>query len=145
MEEAEALATNVAIMGTRMLAKGTLSSLQEEYGALYSVRAVRVPGAPREEVESLVRESFGEQIVNYEDRHGQVSFNLPHDKSALGKILKALEQLKGNAIEGQTVGTGGGSSDLSEMKVLEDYTLTPPTLEEVFMQVAREADSVEGV
>ncbi|KAF4631693.1 hypothetical protein G7Y89_g6438 [Cudoniella acicularis] len=32
MEEAEALATNVAIMGTKMLAKGTLSSLQASYG-----------------------------------------------------------------------------------------------------------------
>jgi hypothetical protein len=145
MEEAEALATNVAIMGTRMLATGTLTSLQEEYGALYSIRAVRLPEIPREEVEMIVKESFGNQVVNYEDRHGQVSFNLPHDRAAMGRILKIMELLKGDAVEGPGVAVGGSSSALAQIKVIQDYTLTPPTLEEVFMQVAREAGTVDGV
>lgn len=147
MEEAEALATNVAIMGTRMLATGTLSALQEQYGAMYSIRAVRVPNIPGEEVERLVRESFGSNVLNYEDRHGQVNFNLPHDRAALGSILRNMERLKGHTIEeiGVAMGANSSSNAISEMRVLEDYTLTPPTLEEVFMQVARGAGGVAGV
>jgi hypothetical protein len=43
MEEAEALAINVTMMSTKMLATDTLSPLQEEHGGVYSVRAVSTP------------------------------------------------------------------------------------------------------
>ena len=141
MEEAESLATNVAIMGTRMLATGTLSSLQETYGALFTVRAIRAPEVSPEEVEAITKEYFGNQITNYEDRHAQIYFNLPHDRASLGRILKTMECLKGDAIEGNG-SAAGGSSNL--MKFLQAYTVTPPTLEEVFMQVAKEAGSNVG-
>jgi ATP-binding cassette subfamily A (ABC1) protein 3 len=144
MEEAEALATNVAIMGTRMLATGTLTSLQAQYGALYSIQAIRVPDISQQEVEGIVKNSFSNQIVDYEDRYGQISFHLPHNRAALGRILTTLEALKGDIVGGNSVGGAGGSSN--EMKVLQDYTLTPPTLEEVFMQVSKEAgNNVGGV
>ncbi|TVY44013.1 Retinal-specific ATP-binding cassette transporter, partial [Lachnellula occidentalis] len=99
MEEAEALATNVAIMGTKMLATGTLTSLQESHGGAYSVRAVRAPGTNALEVKQLVQERFGGRVANYVDGHGQVSFNLPHDKRALGAIMRIMEELKGDAVE----------------------------------------------
>ena len=146
MEEAEALATNVAIMGTRMLATGTLSSLQDEHGGLYSVRAVRMPEASSPEVERLVKEGFDDRVVNYEDRHGQVSFYLPHDKAALGSIMKIMEILKGNAIGEQgSHAVGGSSGAMMGIKVLQDYTVNGPTLEEVFINVSRESGTARGV
>lgn len=151
MEEAEALATNVAIMGTRMLATGTLSSLQETYGGAFGIRAVRLPEAAAENTETLVKGRFENIVSNYEDSHGQISFNLPHDKRALGSIMKIMESLKGNVIEDEeeTSGNaaGGSSAAAAEVRVgvLQDYTITGPTLEEVFMNVARESGIAAGV
>jgi ATP-binding cassette subfamily A (ABC1) protein 3 len=148
MEEAEALATNVAIMGTKMLATGTLSSLQETYGGAYSIRAVRLPesGLSAEEVEELVKEKFDGRVSNYFDSHGQISFHLPHEKRWLGSIMKIMEGLKGDVIEDEDEGTGGGAvggssaaQERSNVRVLQDYTITGPTLEEVFMNVAKES------
>ncbi len=156
MEEAEALATNVAIMGTKMLAKGTLTSLQETYGGAYSLRAVRVPSMAAAEVEQVVKDAFEGMVSNYFDGHGQISFNLPHDRRLLGSIMKIMEGLKGDVVESQdgeeggSAGAGavGGSSGVSGagvVKVLQDYTITGPTLEEVFMNVARETGTAGGV
>jgi len=149
MEEAEALATNVAIMGTRMLATGTLSSLQAAYGGAFVVRAVRLPGISAEDVEALLNESFDIMISNYKDSHGQISFNLPHNKRALGSIMKVMESLKGNFIEDEVSGNGLGDSsalvDGNQTRVLQDYTISGPTLEEVFMNVARESEIADGV
>ena len=141
MEEAEALATNVAIMGTKMLATGTLSRLQETYGGLYSVRAVRLPGTSAEQVKMMVESAFPNIVSQYEDSYRQVSFSLPHDKSALGAILRIMEGLKGDPIldqagihDDESIAEGNSHTD----RVLEDYTINGPTLEEVFMNVARE-------
>lgn len=151
MEEAEALATKVAIMGTRMLATGTLSSLQGSYGGAFCIRAVRVPGISAEDTETLVNKRFENMVLNYEDSHGQISFNLPHDKRALGSIMKVMEGLKGDVIEDEEEGVAnaaGGSSgmvDEGSVRVLQDYTITGPTLEEVFMNVVRESGIAGGV
>ena len=146
MEEAEALATNVAIMGTKMLATGTLSTLQESYGGLYSVRAVRAESTSAAEVETTIRSSFENRVSNYEDSHGQISFNLPHDKKALGTILTIMEELKGEVIEDEGSSTEGSAAAAHRNeKVLQDYTINGPTLEEVFMNVARESGITGGV
>ena len=151
MEEAEALATNVAIMGTRMLAAGTLSSLQETYGGAFGIRAVRLPETSTDDTEALVRGKFENMVSNYEDRHGQISFNLPHDKRALGSIMRIMESLKGNIIEDEEEASGnaagGSSAAAAELRVgvLQDYTIMGPTLEEVFMNVARESGIAGGV
>ncbi|KAH9219755.1 putative ABC transporter A family member 4 [Leptodontidium sp. 2 PMI_412] len=158
MEEAEALATNVAIMGTKMLATGTLTSLQESHGGAYSVRAVRVPELSSDEVESIVKEKFEGMVKGYSDAHGQIGWQLPHDKRALGSIMRVMEELMGDVIsdeeEEENVQSGsgsaggaaaGGSSAAVSVKVIQAYTVTGPTLEEVFMNVAREAGQAGGV
>jgi ATP-binding cassette subfamily A (ABC1) protein 3 len=143
MEEAEALATNVAIMGTKMLATGTLSSLQETYGGLFSIRAVRVSEISASEVEQIIKEKFGLAVSNYEDSHGQISFHLPHERRELGNIMKIMEELKGDLLEEQQEGASkaGGSASHApgRLVILQDYTIDGPTLEEVFMNVARES------
>lgn len=46
----------------------------------------------------------------------------------------------------QHQGQGGGSAQESEkVRFLSDYTITGPTLEEVFMNVARESGIAGGV
>jgi ATP-binding cassette subfamily A (ABC1) protein 3 len=148
MEEAEALATKVSIMGTKMLASGTLGSLQETYGGLFSVRAVRVPETSAADVERLIKERFHGPVSNFEDSHGQISFHLPHERQELGSILKIMEELKGDVIEDEHEGAsaaGGSARATGRVKVLQDYTINGPTLEEVFMNVARENGVVGGV
>jgi ABC-type multidrug transport system ATPase subunit len=151
MEEAEALATDVAIMGTRMLAKGTLGSLQDRYGGLFSVRAVRAQGVSALDVQRLVGECFGAGVSGYFDVNGQVGFGLPHEKEKLGSIMRAMEGLMGVVVEEESHESEGprvgGSAVMKSgpRKVIEDYTVTGPTLEEVFMNVAREAGTVGGV
>ncbi|KFY06843.1 hypothetical protein V492_07693 [Pseudogymnoascus sp. VKM F-4246] len=145
MEEAEALATNVAIMGTKMLATGTLASLQETYGGAYSICAVSERGADAAEVEETIKESFDGVVFNYMESYGQIRFNIPHDRSALGRIMRIMEGLKGNVVrdQEQTTGNNEGSSSARNTqggrKFLSDYTITGPTLEEVFMNVAKES------
>ena len=155
MEEAEALATNVAIMGTKMLATGTLSSLQASHGGAYMIRAVREPGTDAHEVEALVKAEFESAVSNYEDSHRQVSFGLPHDKAALGSIMRVMEKLKGGSIveeveKTESSGAGGSSAggagqEKVSQRLFSDYTINGPTLEEIFMNVARESGVAGGV
>ena len=150
MEEAEALATDVAIMGTRMLAKGTLGGLQDRYGGMFSVRAVRAQDVSAVEVQRLVGECFGTGVSAYFDVNGQVGFGLPHEKERLGAIMRSMEGLMGVTVEEDDEEEGarvGGSAAMRSgpRKVIEDYTVTGPTLEEVFMNVAREAGTAGGV
>jgi len=137
MEEAEALATDVAIMGTRMLATGTLSSLQERYGGMYCVRAVRAPGVDANEMQQVVNERFGGRVSGYMDSHGQVNFWLPLERggSTWGAIMGVMEGLKGEELEGEE----GAGRAVVRRRWVEDYTVQGPTLEEVFMNVARES------
>lgn len=135
-----------------MLATGSLSSLQSRYGGAYMVRAVRDPTVSSHEAERAVKDLFEGQVKDYNDSHGQVCFGLPHNKSALGSIMRVMEELKGEKLEkdvvdetqvgGSAAGAGGSSAAQMEkgtMRYFSDYTINEPTLEEVFMNVARES------
>src|SRR4051812_3993333 len=135
MEEAEALATSVAIIGTKMLATGTLSYLQEAHGGAYMIRAVRSANTTSAQVHEMINLKFEGRVSNYLDGHGQVSFCLPHVKMELGRIMRGMEELKGEVFVAGKVGE----------KVISDYTINGPTLEEVFMNVARENGHAGGV
>ena len=102
-------------MGTKMLATGTLSSLQERYGGAFVVRAVRAPDTDAAIVEQQVKKLFNNSVKEYHDSHGQVTFALPHIKSHLGSIMTIMEELKGDKMEeevaeGQAAVVMGGSS-----------------------------------
>lgn len=124
------------------------------------VRAVRETGTDATEVEGIVKMEFENAVSIYEDSHGQVSFGLPHDKAALGRIMRVMESLKGESLEEEVEnekdagagGTGagaGGSASAADVKrskrVFSDYTISGPTLEEIFMNVARESGVAGGV
>lgn len=143
MEEAEALARKVVILGTKMLATGTLSSLQERYGGVYNMKAVRQPHVDATTAERLVKEKFDGRVSKYTDSHGQISFNVPHSRRELGTFMTIMEGLKGNDISqlpkvskgGNEIGKEGGSSGSGQDIVFEEYSITEPALEDVFMSV----------
>ncbi|KAJ6260031.1 hypothetical protein Dda_5677 [Drechslerella dactyloides] len=118
MEEVEALATSVSIIAVRLLASGTTTSLREEYGGYWHVRAVVSEGASG--IERDVRALFGECVENFVTHggSGQVRFGLRKGGEGLtfARAMKAMEGLK------------------SEGKVVE-YSMNGTTLQEVFLNV----------
>lgn len=149
MEEAEALASNVAIMRTNVLAAGSLRSLNNTYGGAFRLRGARCANVDPEVAKEKVLAVFaniGMQVMRYMDMKGVVQFFVQYEKSHLAAILIAMEGLKGGSCttdqdqDGQATGSSGAETK-SAMKVFEDYTLTEPTLEEVFMNVVKEGEA----
>jgi hypothetical protein len=151
MEEAESLASNVAIMRTKILVSGSLCTLNESYGGAFRLRGVRCAEVSSEVAAAQVKTSFARieyQVKKYVDMNGLVQFFVWYEKRDLGKIMTVMEALKGEVVrrDGEGSPTGGATSEgTAVMKVFEDYTLIEPTLEEVFMNVAREAEGSEGL
>lgn len=149
MEEAEALASRVAIMRTRLLASGPLASLNMTYGGSYRLRAVR-PAAgvsvdyAREAVQNALADADC-HVSNYADMNGLVQFFVNYDRALLPRILLVMERLKiGSPFAEEPSGLQSASSagGWDQARVFEDYTLIEPTLEEVFMNVSREAEGL---
>ncbi|KAJ6134844.1 hypothetical protein N7512_000004 [Penicillium capsulatum] len=147
MEEAEALASNVAIMRTSLLVSGPLQSLNDAYGGAFRLRGARCAGVSAEVVRDRVFQAFtdvGLRIMQYADMNGIVQFFIKYDKSDLGRILSAMELLKGGGTakyadqDDQEASGSAMTRKKDEMKVFEDYTLIEPALEEVFMNVVKE-------
>ncbi|THC93214.1 hypothetical protein EYZ11_007296 [Aspergillus tanneri] len=151
MEEAESLASNVAIMRTKILVSGPLRTLNESYGGAFRLRGVRCAEVSSEVAAAQVKTSFARleyQVKKYVDVNGLVQFFVQYEKRDLGKIMTVMEALKGEVVrrDGEGGPTGGTASEgTAAMKVFEDYTLIEPTLEEVFMNVVREAEGSEGL
>src|SRR5438045_3460073 len=82
MEEADVLATRVAIMSKRILAVGTTEYLCQKHGNAYHVHLVltSAPTSTREEmnaVEQWAQRSFdGVRFDPYGNHHGQVRFSV---------------------------------------------------------------------
>src|SRR5690606_21927041 len=84
MEEADMLATRVAIMSKRILAIGTSQDLRKRYSNVYDVHLVlgTAPGSTRAEmqdVEAWVRGVFPEASFDAVNLGGQVRFVMPVD------------------------------------------------------------------
>jgi ABC-type multidrug transport system ATPase subunit len=136
MEEAETLADKAVIISGRVLASGSLKQLQDSHGGLYKVRGVRRVEMDQLDAETHIKHTFkqlGIDLLEYWDSNGLIQFQLVHDRTMLGAILKTMEALTGNdAYSGSSV-----AGSLDRERVLTDYTLTGPTLEEVFVNVMR--------
>ncbi|KAJ5587579.1 uncharacterized protein N7459_003344 [Penicillium hispanicum] len=149
MEEAEALASKVAIMRTSVLVSGSLQTLNDAYGGAFRLRGARCADVSADLVRDRVFAVFanlGLTVMRYGDTKGIVQFFIKYEKSDLGKILSAMEFLKGGEAEKHESRDSEGASGSAgairegEMKVFEDYTLIEPTLEEVFMNVVKEGE-----
>ncbi|WYZ43756.1 hypothetical protein EsH8_VII_000192 [Colletotrichum jinshuiense] len=137
MEEADELATRVAIMSKRILAIGTSQDLRKRYSNVYNVHLVlrNAPGSTRAEmqdVESWVHNVFPEASFDAVNLGGQVRFVMPvgtgyspDGRSTVRRLMETLEQHK----------TSLG---------VAHYTVGMGTLEMVFLNIMRESDVPEG-
>jgi ATP-binding cassette, subfamily A (ABC1), member 3 len=163
MEEVESLATKVTILGTRMLASGSLSSLRSAYGGFYRVRAsygsfssaslsVGPSSSGRAmtdtDAERLIRDAFREkgiEVINLVARYGQVNFEVPHEVRNLGGIMSAMEVVRDKRGERAQIGdieievdrgiTVVDEGDRGAEGGFKEYTIAEPTMEMIFMNV----------
>jgi len=146
MEEADKLATRVGIMKRKMLALGTVSELGEQYGDAWVVQLVlkSAPDTSEEEMEGVkewVRQTIpGVQLDKWGSRgggHGQLRF----------KVLKTATTVAETETEDKTefdLNSIPGLIRLLETQReplgLEYYSVSPTTLDEVFLRVVGEEE-----
>lgn len=164
MEEADKLATRVGIMKRKMLALGTVGELGEQYGDAWVVQLVlkSAPETTTEEMEAvkswISQRIPGVQMDKWGSRgggHGQLRF----------KVLKAASS--STATEPTSPEKISASSDVQEVSPAADgiggipgliqllesnreeigieyYSVSPTTLDEVFLRVVGEEEEEDG-
>ncbi|KAF2831862.1 P-loop containing nucleoside triphosphate hydrolase protein [Ophiobolus disseminans] len=149
MEEADKLATRVGIMKRKMLALGTVSDLGAQYGDAWVVQLVlkSAPDTSEQEMER-VKEWVRSRIPGVElDRwgsrgggHGQLRFKVLKAGSGTTEEAKSA-QLDLNSIPGLIQLLEAHREELG----LEYYSVSPTTLDEVFLRVVGEEDEEEKI
>ncbi|KAF3044600.1 hypothetical protein E8E12_001552 [Didymella heteroderae] len=169
MEEADKLATRVGIMKRKMLALGTVGQLGEQYGDAWVVQLVlkSAPETTEEEMEACkewVRGKIpGVQMDKWGSRgggHGQLRFKVL--KAAKGEEISHAPSCGDDSIEKTNTDANvelvrTQSSDLGgipgliqllesnrEELGLEYYSVSPTTLDEVFLRVVGEEEEENG-
>ncbi|KAK6598059.1 ABC transporter [Botrytis cinerea] len=145
MEETEALATKVAIVDKKMLASGTTSQLRSRFGGFYRLRAAYEVGSEME-LEAALGVMFGTQVRNLKCAFGEVEFELPYERKMIGRIMLSMESLMVSkegvlGIERTMSGQGLSENSTRDMpKMLRDYTILEPSMDDVFLNVCKEAE-----
>ncbi|KAJ1638886.1 P-loop containing nucleoside triphosphate hydrolase protein, partial [Pavlovales sp. CCMP2436] len=123
MEECEALCSRIAIIaGGRMRALGGLQRLKARFGSGY-VLELKCEAGRVESVRTFVDRAFGER-ARLDEWHGLKLKYIMSDAAATGSLASIFE-----LIEGQMVEVG-----------IAEYAASQPTLEQVFLGLAREED-----
>ncbi|KAK4232590.1 putative transporter [Podospora fimiseda] len=136
MEEADALASRAGILAKRMLALGSIETLRKRFGDQLHVHLV-CKGAPHTTEEDILRvkewvlREFGEGGVEVEEKtyHGQMRFKVSGSAvgdggdggGAIGRLVVLLEEKK-------------------EELGIEHYSVSPTTLDQVFLTVVGRHD-----
>ncbi|KAM0540754.1 hypothetical protein ACHAPJ_013519 [Fusarium lateritium] len=139
MEEADMLATRVAILSKRILAAGTIQELRNRHGNSYEVHLVLTssPSSTQQEmqtVEGWIRQTFPSAHFRGLSLGGQFRFSIPESRaddaytaSVNGKgqavqVIETLEQhKKGMGIAHYTVSMG--MLETIFLKIIEEYIL----------------------
>jgi ATP-binding cassette subfamily A (ABC1) protein 3 len=173
MEEADKLATRVGIMKRKMLALGTVAHLGEEYGDAWVVQLVlkSAPDTSEEEMERVKewvrRRVPGVEMDKWGARgggHGQLRFKVlkapitPSSTSTSPSAAVSSDVEKEKAIETDIIPVQTNSSVLELNSIhglitlletnrehlgLEYYSVSPTTLDEVFLRVVGEEEEEE--
>jgi ATP-binding cassette subfamily A (ABC1) protein 3 len=155
MEEADALADRAGIMSRRMLAMGTSDYLRKKHGNSYYLHLI-MKSAPHtsddeiSKVRSWILDTFPGAIIEDKTYHGQIRFSVPAEPSS----AKGETQIEINVDEissADSVGrpTGGIGSlitileDNRELLGLEHYSVSPTTLDQVFLTIVEKHDVQE--
>jgi ABC-type multidrug transport system ATPase subunit len=170
MEEADKLATRVGIMKRKMLALGTVGQLGEQYGDAWVVQLVlkSAPETTEEEMEAckewVRRKIPGVQMDKWGSRgggHGQLRFKVLKAAKQEAEEYRApssrddsIEKTPADAnvelVRTQSSDLGGipGLIQLLESNRqelgLEYYSVSPTTLDEVFLKVVGEEEEETG-
>ncbi|KAH6702826.1 hypothetical protein BKA61DRAFT_619634 [Leptodontidium sp. MPI-SDFR-AT-0119] len=134
MEEADALADRAGIMAKRMLAMGTTDGLRHKHGDAYYIHLVMksAPHTSEQEIEvvkSWILKQFPGADIEDQTYHGQIRFSVPKitssdddeikgDQDGVGFLIMILE-------------------DHSERLGLEHYSVSPTTLDQVFLCIVQ--------
>ncbi|XP_066576495.1 phospholipid-transporting ATPase ABCA1 [Amia ocellicauda] len=125
MEECEALCTRMAIMvNGQFKCLGSIQHLKSRFGDGYTV-IVRVGGSPPvlKPVEDFVQDVFPGSILK-EKHHNTLQYQLPCGESALCRIFSEFSSRK-------------------ERLCIEDYSVSQTTLDQVFVNFAKQQDEEE--
>ena len=157
MEEADALADRAGIMAKRMLAMGTSDHLRRKHGDAYYIHLVMksAPHTSDEEIADLrswVLEYF--PGANMEDKtyHGQIRFSVPAKKDEVKhetkiNIAEDVDEIKGGmSVKRNDSGIGfliTMLEDHREELKLEHYSVSPTTLDQVFLTIVGKHDVQE--
>ncbi|KAF2710368.1 P-loop containing nucleoside triphosphate hydrolase protein [Pleomassaria siparia CBS 279.74] len=165
MEEADKLATRVGIMKRKMLALGTVKDLGDQYGDAWVVQLVlksapdtsegemqSVRGWVQEQIPGVVLDKWG----THGGGHGQLRFKVlkaathPHraveENQAVENDVQDLGAQRGGRDE--STGIPGLIQLLEENREglgLEYYSVSPTTLDEVFLRVVGEEEEDEAM
>ncbi|KAF4633176.1 hypothetical protein G7Y89_g4951 [Cudoniella acicularis] len=151
MEEADALADRAGIMAKRMLAVGTSDYLRQKHGDAYYVHLV-MKSAPHTTDEEITRlkawamEQFPGAEIEEKTYHGQLRFSVPSKKERAKEIESvgvAEADSIGGGCEPMRAAHGGIGSiitvleDHREELGLEHYSVSPTTLDQVFLSIVQ--------
>lgn len=171
MEEADALADRAGIMAKRMLAMGTTDRLRHQHGDGFYVHLVMksAPHTTNAEIDTLrnwVLRSFPGASIEDKTYHGQIRFSIPMardstkhepdvlvgekiDEDAISGGAKPLVARDEKEIDGGGErGNGIGAlitllEDHREELGLEHYSVSPTTLDQVFLTIVEKHDVLE--
>ncbi|KAK3251895.1 hypothetical protein CYMTET_38785 [Cymbomonas tetramitiformis] len=126
MEECEALCTRVGIMANgRLSCIGSPQHLRQRFGTGYRLEVRMSKREEQAALSELVRSTFA-GAQSQEDHMGRMVFSLPLTDLSLSKAFRVLE-------------------DARSRHAFEDYSLSQPTLEQVFVSLTnKDHDSVQG-
>jgi ATP-binding cassette subfamily A (ABC1) protein 3 len=156
MEEADALADRAGIMAKRMLALGTSDYLRKKHGDAYYVHLVMKssPHTSDDEI-SIVREwilkEFPSAAIEDKTYHGQIRFSVPAHAGGTTVKEKTIEIASDEISGGKDLvkySDGIGSliillDDHREDLKLGHYSVSPTTLDQVFLSIVQKHDVEE--
>jgi ATP-binding cassette subfamily A (ABC1) protein 3 len=155
MEEADALADRAGIMAKRMLAMGTSDYLRRRHGDAYYIHLVMksAPHTIDEEITKLrswVLAHFPRADIEEKTYHGQIRFSVPvqrevgEEKKGAESCLEIMDtdEISGRSEPMDRRGEGIGSlimilEDHREELGLEHYSVSPTTLDQVFLSIVQ--------
>ncbi|XMA18816.1 hypothetical protein WAI453_011607 [Rhynchosporium graminicola] len=143
MEEADALADRAGIMAKRMLAMGTTDGLRQRHGDAYYVHLVmrsapHTSSAEIDTVKTWILKQFPGADIEDQTYHGQIRFSVPklQTKSESEEAVHGDEE----TIKAEQDGVGSLIMVLeehSEALGLEHYSVSPTTLDQVFLGIVQ--------
>ncbi|TVY82069.1 ABC transporter A family member [Lachnellula suecica] len=140
MEEADALADRAGIMAKRMLAMGTSDHLRQKHGDAYYVHLVMksAPHTSDDEIagiRSWVLDHYPGADIEDKTYHGQLRFSVPAQRQE-----DIDDGIKGGSYPLKRSGIGSLITLLEDHREelgLEHYSVSPTTLDQVFLSIVQ--------